>query len=69
MRNKNTLDQGLLVDTPTAAAMLSKHKAVLADWRHQGRGPKYVQIGRSIRYRVDDIHEWIVENTVDPATK
>jgi predicted DNA-binding transcriptional regulator AlpA len=69
MRNKNTLDQELLVDTPTAAAMLSKHKAVLADWRHQGRGPKYVQIGRSIRYRIGDLHEWVAEHTIEPASR
>lgn len=69
MSNKDTFDQERLVDTPRAATMLSKHPAVLADWRHQGRGPKYVRIGRSVRYRIGDIHEWIADHTVDPVSE
>ena len=67
MRNEDLLDQERLVDTRRAATMLSKHPAVLADWRHQGRGPKYLKFGRSIRYRVGDIHDWIADHTVEPA--
>jgi predicted DNA-binding transcriptional regulator AlpA len=69
MTSNDTLDQDRLVDTKEAAAMLSKHPAVLADWRHQGRGPKYVKFGRSVRYRVGDLRTWITDHTVEPAKR
>ena len=69
MSNNHTLDQERLVNTREAAGMLAKHTAVLADWRHQSRGPKCVKYGRSIRYRIGDLHEWVAENTVEPAAK
>ena len=69
MSSKDTLHQELLVDTREAATMLSKHPAVLADWRHQNRGPKYVKFGRSIRYRVGDLHTWIAAHTVEPTAR
>jgi predicted DNA-binding transcriptional regulator AlpA len=30
----------------------------LANWRSQDRGPRYVKIGRAVRYRLADIVEW-----------
>jgi predicted DNA-binding transcriptional regulator AlpA len=69
MSSKDTPHQELLVDTREAATMLSKHPAVLADWRHQNRGPKYVKFGRSIRYRIGDLHAWIADHTIEPAAK
>lgn len=69
MTSKDTLDQDRLVDTKEAAVMLAKHPAVLADWRHQSRGPKYVKFGRSIRYRIGDLHTWIADHTIEPAAR
>lgn len=31
--------------------------------RMEGRGPKYLKIGRSVRYRLADIEEYLVANT------
>lgn len=31
-------------------------------WRRQGRGPAFVQLGRTIYYRVSDIKAWIEGN-------
>ncbi len=28
-------------------------------WRYMGRGPKYVKLGASIRYKPEDITAWI----------
>jgi predicted DNA-binding transcriptional regulator AlpA len=67
MSSKDTFGTDRLVDTREAATMLSKHPAVLADWRHQNRGPKYVKFGRSIRYRVGDLRAWIADHTVKPT--
>lgn len=30
----------------------------------RGNGPKFVRIGRSVRYRVKDLEAWIDDNTV-----
>lgn len=31
----------------------------LARWRANKRGPKWIRVGRSIRYRRDDIYKWL----------
>ena len=33
----------------------------LANWRYQRRGPAFVRLGRHVRYRADDVLEWIRE--------
>ena len=66
MSSDYTSDPNRLVDTRDAADMLGRHPAVLADWRHQGRGPKYIRDGRSIRYRIGDLIDYIDENTITP---
>lgn len=34
----------------------------LAQMRYLGTGPRYVKVGRQIRYRQSDIDEWIEAN-------
>lgn len=34
----------------------------LANWRRVGRGPAFHQIGRRIRYSVDDIEAWFASH-------
>lgn len=43
-------------------------RQTLAKWRCEGRGPKYVRVGRNIRYRPADVHQWLAEQVVDPTT-
>ncbi len=31
----------------------------LARWRHEGKGPKFVKVGRKVTYLVADIREWL----------
>jgi predicted DNA-binding transcriptional regulator AlpA len=69
MKNTRIFDKRQLVDTRQAAAILGKHAAVLADWRHQGRGPRYVKMGKSVRYRLDELDLWVEANTIDPSAK
>jgi len=58
-----------LIKSPDAANLLGKHVQELSDWRHQGRGPKYVKLGRSVRYRLSDLYEYMSENTVEPTPR
>lgn len=50
-----------------SAAVLAEHlgvpEATLAQWRWSGVGPRYVKIGRHVRYRWSDVHRWLEANT------
>lgn len=41
----------------------------LAHWRSEGRGPKFVRLGRSIRYHVDDLKAYIEANQHSETVK
>jgi excisionase family DNA binding protein len=45
-----------------AAARLGLKVATLRAWRHQGRGPAFVRLGRAIRYLSTDIDEFLAAN-------
>lgn len=36
-------------------------------WRWKGVGPRYVRVGRTIRYRPGDIEKFMKEREIDPA--
>ena len=36
----------------------------LANWRSEKRGPKYLKMGKKIRYLRKDVEKWFAENTV-----
>lgn len=40
--------------------------AVLAQERHNHRGPRFIRDGRRIRYRASDIAAWLDANTETP---
>ena len=40
----------------------------LIKWRREGRGPQYIRVGRSIRYRLSHLLDWIEEHTVKQAS-
>ena len=44
-----------LVDESRLAARLGVSRAALQSWRYVGRGPRYIKIGRLIRYRNADV--------------
>jgi len=39
----------------------------LAHWRHEGRGPAFIRIGRRIAYRGADLNRWLESRTVQPT--
>jgi excisionase family DNA binding protein len=45
-----------------AATRLGLKVATLRAWRHQGRGPAYVRLGRAVRYLSTDIDEYLHSN-------
>ena len=52
-----------LLTTEQAAWLLRISRKTLARMRVEGRGPKFVKIGRCVRYRQRDLLTWISTNT------
>jgi predicted DNA-binding transcriptional regulator AlpA len=51
-----------LVTTEQLSKMTSTAPITWVMARHEGRGPKYLKIGRSVRYRRSDIETFLREN-------
>ncbi len=59
-----------LLRAKDAATVLDTTEGTLAVWRCTGRHPlKFVRMGRSVRYRVGDLIEYIENCTLDPANR
>jgi predicted DNA-binding transcriptional regulator AlpA len=52
-----------------AAVIIGVKPSTLAMWRHKGRGPRYLKIGRSCFYRPSDIEAWLDAQAVIPAPR
>ena len=55
--------------TPTAAAYLNIQPATLEQWRWNGKGPRYVKIGRAVRYRICDLDAFLDLNVFSNTTE
>jgi predicted DNA-binding transcriptional regulator AlpA len=49
----------MLNEKQTAEA-LGVSVAALRKWRFQGRGPAYIKLGKLVRYRREDIDQWLL---------
>ncbi len=49
-------------DTNTAARYLSLSASTLHKYRTLGGGPKYVKLGRNVRYQKVDLDAWVGQN-------
>ena len=52
-----------LLTTEQAAWLLRISRKTLERMRVEGRGPKFVKLGRCVRYRQSDLLTWISTNT------
>ena len=64
--SSNDLDALLTEDA--AARILNVSPRTLQAWRMEKRGPAFVRVGRSVRYRRRDLVEWIECNTYPAAS-
>lgn len=48
--------------TTSAAEYLGMKSGTLEVWRVQGRGPRFLKLGRSVRYRAEDLDAFLNEN-------
>jgi excisionase family DNA binding protein len=47
------------------AEQLGLSVATLRAWRHRGKGPRFLRLGRSVRYLPADVDEFVRESAVD----
>jgi hypothetical protein len=62
-------DNNIPLTQERAAEIIGVKPTTLAMWRHLGRGPRYLKIGRSCFYRLDDIETWLDAQAVVPIPK
>ena len=55
-----------LVDEPTLAMRLGVSRSTLQSWRYAGRGPRFLKLGRLVRYRTADVDEYLRANVHGP---
>jgi len=52
-----------LIDEATLAMRLGVSRSTLQSWRYAGRGPRFIKLGRMIRYRNADVDAYLRANT------
>lgn len=55
------------MDRKEAAQYLGLKPKTLAHWAINGAGPRYIRIGRTIRYRPTDLEEYMESRVVEPG--
>ena len=58
-----TTTQTPVLNTKDAASYVGSTERTLACWRSLGRGPRFVKMGRFVRYRIADLDAWLDEHT------
>lgn len=48
-----------LMDEADLAELLEISVRTLQKWRHEGGGPRYVKLGRMVRYDWEDVMDWL----------
>lgn len=52
-----------LINATQLAEKIGSTVGTLAYWRYMGKGPKFLKLGHSVRYRLADIDAWLTEQT------
>ena len=69
-----TTERGQTSDTKRAlterevAELLGLSVATLSAWRHRGKGPRFLRLGRSVRYLPADVADFVRASAVDTTS-
>ena len=69
-----TTERGQMSDTTCAlteravAELLGLSVATLRAWRHRGKGPRFLRLGRSVRYLPSDVADFVRASAVDTTS-
>ena len=58
MQDENS-DRFILYTEQMLAEMLRVTRRSLQRWRAAGTGPPYIKMARHVRYKLDDVWEWL----------
>ena len=58
-----------LLDTTQLAKAYGLAEVTLRKWRIAGTGPRFVRLGRCVRYRIADIESWVSSRTVGSTSE
>src|SRR5262245_6986650 len=58
-----------LLTQEQAATHIGVKPPTLASWRHYGKGPSYIKVGRSCFYKMADVEHWLNEQAIIPIPK
>jgi predicted DNA-binding transcriptional regulator AlpA len=57
-------ERELLLTTSELAQVFRLAPATLKDWRcRRGMGPRFIKVGRAVRYRMRDVETWLKKQT------
>ncbi len=51
------------------AELLGLSVATLRTWRHRGKGPRFLRLGRSVRYLPSDVDDFVRASAVDTRSE
>lgn len=57
------------VNDVEAAKILSVSPQTLRNWRHIGKGPSYTKRSRMVRYRVQDLLDYMAAGRIEPEAR
>ena len=57
MTRRDVVEQ--LMSTEEVAKVLNRPPRTLRQWRYLGVGPKYLKVGAAVRYRSNDVENWL----------
>ena len=58
-----------IFDTSRAAQYLGLAKSTVEKMRVYGGGPRFLKLNRSVRYRAEDLDEWLRANIVNNTSE
>jgi excisionase family DNA binding protein len=58
------MSEPICLSPKEAAAALSLGLRTLARLRERGEGPRWINVGRSVRYRVEDLKAWLASGSI-----
>jgi excisionase family DNA binding protein len=56
---RRAIQSAILLSPEELAALLGVPLPTIYRWRTRHQGPLGFRIGRHVRYRLDDVHEWL----------
>ena len=64
----STSEKRTLTDVEVAAR-LGVSRFTVRSWRLKGLGPRFMKMGRAVRYRLEDVQEYELRVLVNPAAR